>query len=98
MSVEQFSALLAQLQADPGLKEKLSGAADLDAALAIAKDAGFDVTPDDLNNDQASQGSISAEELAAISGGKGSSNSVSDAIYDALFAPLPVNKKPTGKP
>ena len=70
MSVEQFSALLAQLQADPGLKEKLSGAADLDAALAIAKDAGFDVTPDDLNNDQASQGSISAEELAAISGGK----------------------------
>ena len=52
--------------------EKLSGAADLDAAVAIAKDAGFDVTQDDLNNYQASQGSISAEELAAISGGKSS--------------------------
>ena len=52
--------------------ERLIGAADLDAAVAIAKDAGFDVTEDDLNNYQAGQGSISAEELGAISGGKGS--------------------------
>jgi len=57
--------------------EKFSGAADLDAAVAIAKDAGFDVTQDDLNNHQASQGSISAEELAAISGGKSRSQAVS---------------------
>jgi predicted ribosomally synthesized peptide with nif11-like leader len=98
MSAEQFSALLAQLQEDSGLMEELSGAAGLDAAVAIAKDAGFDVTQDDLNNYRASQGSISAEELAAISGGKGASNSVSDAIYEVMFAPLPVHKKPTGKP
>ncbi len=52
--------------------EKLSGAADLHAAVAITKDAGFDEIQDDLNNYQASQGSISAEELAAISSGKNS--------------------------
>jgi predicted ribosomally synthesized peptide with nif11-like leader len=60
MSAEQFSALLAQLQEDSGLMEKLSDAADLDAAVAIAKDAGFDITQDDLKNHQSSQGSISA--------------------------------------
>ena len=47
MSEEQLSAFLAALKADAGLQEKLSGAADLDAALAIAKEAGFDVTKAD---------------------------------------------------
>jgi predicted ribosomally synthesized peptide with nif11-like leader len=70
MSEEQFSALLAQLQEDSGLMEKFNGAADLEAAVAIAKDAGFDVSADDWHQYQAGQGSISAEELAAISGGK----------------------------
>ena len=72
MSAEQFSALLAQLQEDSGLMEKFNGAADLDAAVAIANEAGFDVSADDWHQYQAGQGSISAEELAAISGGKGS--------------------------
>jgi predicted ribosomally synthesized peptide with nif11-like leader len=44
MSEEQFSALLAKLQDDAGLQEKLKGAADLDAFVAIAKDARFDVS------------------------------------------------------
>jgi predicted ribosomally synthesized peptide with nif11-like leader len=77
MSVDQLTALLAKLKVEAGLREKFQGAADLDAAVAIAKDAGFDVTQDDLNNYQASQGSISAEELAAISGGKSLSQEVS---------------------
>jgi len=51
--------------------EKLSGAADLDAAVAIAKDAGFDVSADDWHKYQASQDSVTSEDLAAISGGKG---------------------------
>jgi predicted ribosomally synthesized peptide with nif11-like leader len=72
MSEEQFSALLAQLQEDSGLMEKFNGAADLDAAVAIANEAGFDVSADDWHQYQAGQGSISAEELAAISGGKNS--------------------------
>ena len=44
MSEEQLAALLAKLKDDEGLQEKLKGAADLDAAVALAKEAGFDVT------------------------------------------------------
>ena len=47
MSEDQLAALLAKLKEDAGLQEKLKGAADLDAALAIAKDAGFDVSKAD---------------------------------------------------
>ena len=43
MSEEQLSALLAKIKEDVGLQEKLKGAADLDAFLAIANEAGFDV-------------------------------------------------------
>ena len=72
MSEEQFSALLAQLQEDSGLMEKFNGAADLEAAVAIANEAGFDVSADDWHKYQAGQETITSEELAAISGGKGS--------------------------
>ena len=47
MSEEQLSALLAKLKEDTGLQEKLKGAADLDAFLAIANEAGFDVSKAD---------------------------------------------------
>ena len=55
MSVDQFSALRAQLQEDSWLMEKLSDAADLDAAVAIAKEAGFDVSKEDWLRYQAKQ-------------------------------------------
>ena len=44
MSEEQLAALIDAAQRDVGLQEKLKGAADLDAVLAIAKEAGFDVS------------------------------------------------------
>ena len=47
MSEEQLTALLAQLKEDAGLQEKLKGAPDLDAAVALAKEAGFDVSKAD---------------------------------------------------
>ncbi|MCP9807355.1 Nif11-like leader peptide family natural product precursor [Cyanobium sp. T1B-Tous] len=47
MSEEQLSALLAKLKDDAGLQEKFKGAADLDAAVALAKEAGFDVSKAD---------------------------------------------------
>ena len=55
MSEEQLSALLAKLKEDAGLQEKLKGAADLDAVVAIAKDAGFDVSKADWLRYQAKQ-------------------------------------------
>ena len=70
MSEEQLVALLAKLQEDKGLQEKLKGAADLDAVLAIAKDAGFDVSKAAWLRYQAQQTiELSDEELEGIAGG-----------------------------
>ena len=45
--MDQLQALLEQLKTDEGLQEKLKGAADINAAVAIAKEAGFDVSKGD---------------------------------------------------
>jgi predicted ribosomally synthesized peptide with nif11-like leader len=72
MSEEQLAALLAKLKDDAGLQEKLKGAADLDAALAIAKEAGFDVSKAAWLRYQAKQIiELSDEELEGASGGQG---------------------------
>jgi len=70
MSEEQLSALLAKLKDDTGLKEKLKGAADLDAAVDLAKEAGFDVSKADWLKYQANQTlELSDEELEGVTGG-----------------------------
>ena len=70
MSEEQLSALLAKLKEDAGLQEKLKGAADLDAAAAVAKEAGFDVRKADWLKYQAKQTlEMSEEELETVAGG-----------------------------
>ena len=72
MSEEQLAALLAKLKDDAGLQEKLKGAADLDAVLAIAKDAGFDVSKAAWLRYQANQTlELSDEELEGVAGGNG---------------------------
>ncbi len=71
MSEEQLAVLLAKLRDDEGLKEKLKSASDLDAAVAIANEAGFDVSNADLESYQAQQTNMmSDDELEKISGGK----------------------------
>jgi len=70
MSEEQLSALLAKLKGDAGLREKLQGAGDLDAALTLAKEAGFDVSKADWLNYQANQTmELSDDELEEVAGG-----------------------------
>ena len=70
MSEEQLAALLAKLKNDAELQEKLKGAGDLDTALAMAKDAGFDVSKAEWLKFQAKQTlSLSDEELEAVAGG-----------------------------
>jgi len=70
MSEEQLAALLAKLKDDAGLQEKLKGAADLDVLLAIAKDAGFDISKVAWLRYQANQTlELSDEELEGVSGG-----------------------------
>ena len=66
MSDEQLKAFLEKVKADTNLQEKLKAAADSDAVLAIATEAGFSVSDDDLNN---AQSELSEEELEAVAGG-----------------------------
>jgi len=71
MSEEQLTALLVKLKEDAGLREKLKGAVDLDAAVAIAKEAGFDVSKADWLRHQAKQTlELTDEELEGVAGGK----------------------------
>ena len=70
MSEEQLSVLLAKLKDDAVLQEKLKDAADLDAAVAIAKNAGFDVSKADWFRHQARQVlELSDGELEGVAGG-----------------------------
>ena len=70
MPEDQLAALLAKLKDDEGLQEKLKGAADLDAVLAIAKDAGFDISKAAWLRYQAKQTiELSDEELEVVAGG-----------------------------
>jgi predicted ribosomally synthesized peptide with nif11-like leader len=70
MSDEQLRALLAKVNEDAALREKIKTAADLDVALAIAEEAGFYVSKAEWLNYQAkNQRELSNEELEAISGG-----------------------------
>lgn len=70
MSAEQLTTLLAKLKDDEGLREKLKGAADLDNAVAIANEAGFNVTKADWLKYQARQTlELSDEELERVAGG-----------------------------
>ena len=66
MSAEQLKAFLEKVQADTSLQEKLKAAADSDAVLAIAKEAEFMISVEDLKN---AQSELSEEELEGVAGG-----------------------------
>ncbi len=68
MSEEQLKAFLEIVKADSSLQEKLKAAADANAVAAIAKEAGFMISVDDLN--KKGQSEISDEELEGVAGGK----------------------------
>ncbi|WP_114990913.1 Nif11-like leader peptide family natural product precursor [Synechococcus sp. UW179A] len=66
MSLEQLKAFLGKIKGDSSLQEKLKAATDVDAALAIANEAGFSISVEDLKK---AQSEISDEELEAAAGG-----------------------------
>ena len=78
MSEEQLKAFIAKVKGDTSLQEKLKAAADSDAVLAIAKEAGFSISADDLKN---AQSEISDEELEGVAGGRRNNP------WDSLFNP-----------
>ena len=67
MSEEQLKAFLEKVKTDASLQEKLKAAADNDAVTAIAKEAGFSISADDLKNAQVTE--LSDEELEGVAGG-----------------------------
>ena len=67
MSEEQLKAFLEKVKADAGLQEKLKSAANVDAVVAIAKEAGFVISSEELKN--MAQSEVSEEELENVSGG-----------------------------
>jgi predicted ribosomally synthesized peptide with nif11-like leader len=66
MSEEQLKAFLEKLKVDTSLQEKLKAAADTNAVVAIAKEAGFSISADDLKK---AQSELSDEELEGATGG-----------------------------
>jgi predicted ribosomally synthesized peptide with nif11-like leader len=83
MSEEQLSALLAKLKQDAGLQEKLKGAADLDSAVALAKEAGFEVSKADWLRFQAEQTlELSDDELEGVAGGKYQTGSTQGCAFN----------------
>ena len=67
MSEEQLKAFIEKVKGDTSLQEKLKAAADPNAVLAIAKEAGFSISADDLTK---AQSELSEEELEAVAGGQ----------------------------
>ena len=83
MSEEQLAALLAKLKDDAALRDKLQAAADLDAAVALAKEAGFDVSKADWLKYQENQNlELSDEDLEEMAGGTFFDDWGSDISYD----------------
>ena len=66
MSEEQLKAFIEKVKGDTSLQEKLKAAADANAVAAIAKEAGFSISADDLAK---AQSEISEEELEGVAGG-----------------------------
>ncbi len=66
MSEEQLKAFLEKVQVDTSLQEKFKAAANADAVTAIAKEAGFSISAEDLKT---AQSELSEEELEGVAGG-----------------------------
>ena len=68
MSEEQLKAFLEKVQGDTSLREKLNAVTTPEAAIEIAKDAGFAITAEDIQSVQSVE--LSDEELEGAAGGQ----------------------------
>ena len=69
MSEEQLNAFLEKVKADTSLQEKLNAAASPEAAIEIAKAAGFVITSEDIQSMQSEPVELLDEELEGAAGG-----------------------------
>jgi predicted ribosomally synthesized peptide with nif11-like leader len=66
MSEEQLKGFWEAIQADPSLQEKLKDIKDIATIESIAKEAGFEISAEDLAN---AKQELSDEDLEQASGG-----------------------------
>ena len=67
MSEEQLKAFWEAIQSDQALQQKLQGVNDPGAIVAIAKEAGFTISAEEL---QSAQVELSDEQLDGAAGGR----------------------------
>ena len=70
MSEEQLKAFLEKVKGDTTLQEKLKAAASPEAAMEIAKAAGFAITTEDIQSMQSEPVELSDDELEDAAGGR----------------------------
>ena len=71
VSKEQLAALDEKVKTDTELLSRLAGAESAEAAIQIAKDAGFSITEADIQSMQSKEVELSDDELDAAAGGLG---------------------------
>ena len=71
MSKEQLAALDEKVKTDTELLSRLAGAESAEAAIQIAKDAGFSITEADIQSMQSKEVELSDDELDGAAGGLG---------------------------
>ena len=69
MSEEQLKAFLEKVKGDTTLQEQLKAAASPEAAIEIAKEAGFAITAEDIQSMQSATVELSDDELEGTAGG-----------------------------
>ena len=69
MSEEQLQAFIEKVKGNLDLQQKLKGAADADAFAAIAKEAGFAITAEDVQAMQPAKTELSDDDLERVAGG-----------------------------
>ena len=80
MSEEQLKAFLEAVKADTNLQERLKAATGPDSVVALAKEAGFLISPDDIKRAKVE---LTEEELEGVAGG-GDPNCVGGDTYYCL--------------
>ena len=69
MSEEQLNAFLEKVKSDTSLQDKLKAAVSPEAALEIAKEAGFSISAVDIQSMQLKMLELSDDELDSAAGG-----------------------------
>jgi predicted ribosomally synthesized peptide with nif11-like leader len=69
MSEEQLKAFWEAIQADSGLQQKLQGVTEPDAVAAIAKEAGFSISAEEIKKAHSEFAELTDEQLDNVVGG-----------------------------